>query len=122
VTGACESTNVFSRESVDRVRARLERQMLESDEIIAKLIAELNVVAAKKVRLRKEYQSVDIKAAEMAASLATGIETEDQERSAQGLEPLGIEELPLNIIDGMWDGMMDASVLQLEDSFGGNLL
>jgi hypothetical protein len=51
--------------------------MLESDEIIAKLIAELNVVAAKKVRLRKEYQSVDIKAAEMAASLATGIETED---------------------------------------------
>jgi hypothetical protein len=122
VTGACESTNVFSRESVDRVRARLERQMLESDEIIAKLIAELNVVAAKKVRLRKEYQSVDIKAAEMAASLATGIETEDQERSAQGLEPLGIEELPLNIIDGMWDEMMDASVLLLEGSFGGNLL
>jgi hypothetical protein len=122
VTGACESTNVFSRESVDRVRARLERQMLESDEIIAKLIAELNVVAAKKVRLRKEYQSVDIKAAEMAASLATGIETEDQERSAQGLEPLGIEELPLNIIDGMWDEMIDASVLLLEGSFGGNLL
>jgi hypothetical protein len=67
VTGACESTNVFSRESIDRARARLESDLSDSEEKLIKLIAELSLVATRTVRLIREYRRVKVKASEKVA-------------------------------------------------------